>query len=158
MAAASTIQLMARLFLVPGLLGAFLLIFWLWALFDVIMTDSLQIRNMRKGTWIFLVLVVPTLGAAAWVLLGRPEGAAALPGGRPVHDRNPFGSGLRHLGVEDTPGWTKPRSRPSRPSLDERSESLAIRERKLMEREAELAKREEALRNRQQDESDPQDQ
>lgn len=139
---------MARLLLVPGLLGGFLLFFWLWALFDVIMTDSLLIRNMQKGTWVFMVLLVPVVGAAAWVLLGRPEGAAAVPGGQPSNGRTRFWSGPGQLGVEDTPGWSKPRSRPSRPSSMESSESLAIRERKLMEREAELAKREEAIKER----------
>ena len=145
---------MVRIFLVPGLIGGILAIFWLWALFDVIMTDSLLIRNMQKSTWIFLVLVVPTIGAMAWVLLGRPEGAAAMPGGQTPYDRNPYRSDRRPLGVEDAPGWSKPTIEPSRPSSAGDSESLAIRERKLMEKEAELAKREEAIRAQEPDEAD----
>lgn len=148
---------MARLFLVPGLLSGILLIFWLWAIFDVIMTDSLLIRNMQKGTWIFLVLVVPTVGAVAWVLLGRPEGASAVPGGQSGYDHNPYRSERRPIGVEDAPMWSKPVVEPSRPTSVEDSEALAIRERKLMEKEAELAKREEAIMAKDPDPADPTD-
>ena len=151
-------QVMVRIFLVPGLLGGVLFVFWLWALFDVIMTDSLLIRNMQKGTWIFLVLVIPTIGAVAWLLLGRPDGASLVPGGQVKYEYNPHRSERRPLGVEDSSDWSSPNAAPSIPSSVADSESLAIRERKLMEYEAELAKREEALEAREkEDEADPDD-
>ena len=146
---------MVRIFLVPGLLGGLLFVFWLWALFDVIMTDSILIRNMQKGTWIFLVLFVPTIGAVAWLLLGRPEGAALAPGAGVPYERNPYRSERRPLGPEDSDAWAKPSRAPSRPALGADDESLAIRERKLMEKEAELARREEALRSEEDGNPDP---
>jgi hypothetical protein len=144
---------MARLFLVPGLLGGFLFVLWLWALLDVILTDSLLVRNMTKSTWIFLVLFVPTIGAVAWMLFGRPEGASLAPGGQVAYQSNPYRSDSRSEpppnryrgAVEDSPGWSRPRSAPSRPEQIADGESLAIRQRKLMEKEAELAKREAEL-------------
>lgn len=154
---------MGRLLLGPGLLGGILLVFWLWALADVILTDSMLIRNMQKGTWVFLVVFLSTIGAAAWLLFGRPEGASLVPGGRGRYETNPYrteepgryrpASGAfspAPRGPEDTPGWRRPeRNKPSLPNSDPPStdpESLAIRERRLQEREAELAKREQALR------------
>ncbi|MGH1491401.1 MAG: PLD nuclease N-terminal domain-containing protein [Acidimicrobiales bacterium] len=139
---------MARLFLVPGLLGGFLLLFWLWALVDVILTDSMLVRNMSKGTWLFLVLMVPTIGAVAWVFFGRAEGAALNPGGSVPYQSNPYRTAPRSGAAEDSPGWSRPGSQPSRPSQIEDGESLAVRQRKLLEKEAELAKREEALQAR----------
>lgn len=139
---------MARLFLVPGLLGGFLLLFWLWALVDVILTDSMLVRNMSKGTWLFLVLMVPTIGAVAWVFFGRPEGAVINPGGQMTYEKNPYRSAPNYGGAEDSPGWTRPGSAPSRPAELEDGESLAVRQRKLLEKEAELAKREEALQEK----------
>ncbi len=139
---------MARLFIVPGILSGIVLIFWLWALIDVITTDSLLIRNMQKGTWICLVVIVPTLGAVAWVLFGRPEGASMAPGGQVAYERSPYRSERRVLGPEDSTGWSKPSSSRSLPSSVGDSESLAIRERKLMEKEAELAKKEAELQAR----------
>ncbi|MEM9654503.1 MAG: PLD nuclease N-terminal domain-containing protein [Actinomycetota bacterium] len=147
---------MARLFLVPGLLGGFLFLFWLWALVDVILTDSMLVRNMQKGTWLFLVILVPTVGAVAWVFFGRPEKAALAPGGQLPYSANPYrstsqggsGSGQWSGAAEDSPGWSGPRSTPSRPAGIEDGESLAVRQRKLMEKEAELARRESELEAR----------
>ncbi len=131
--------------MVPGLASGLLLIFWLWALLDVIMTDSLLIRNMQKSTWVFLVLVIPTIGAMVWLLAGRPVNASLVPGGQVRYEYNPHRSERRPLGVEDSQDWSGPGT-PSRPASVGDSESLAIRERKLLEKEAELAKREEAIR------------
>ncbi len=132
---------MVRALAIPGLLSGLLLLFWLWALIDAIVTDSLLIRNMQKGTWIFIIVFVPTIGAAAWLLFGRPEGASMVPGGQVTYERNPYRS-ERALGPEDTPGWKKPKSKPVPPASVADADSLAVRERKLMEYEAELAKRE----------------
>jgi hypothetical protein len=144
---------MFRFLVVPGLASGLLLILWIWALLDVIKTDSLLVRNMQKSTWVFLVLLVPTVGAIAWLLLGRPEHGSLVPGGQVKYEYNPYRSERRPLGVEDTREWSTFRAQPSRPEPVESddSESLAARERKLLEREAELAKREEALREQEPD-------
>lgn len=139
---------MVRAFLLPALLSGILLVFWLWAVVDALLTDSRLIRHLQKSMWILLIVFVPTFGAALWVFFGRPEGGSMVPGGAMTSDDNPRRSARRPLGLEDTPGWTKRRSIPSTPASTSDAESLAIRERKLMEYEAELAKRERELEAR----------
>ena len=56
-----------------GILGTAL---WIYCLLDVIMTDESRIRNLSKGTWVFVVLVTSVVGAVAWLVAGRPEGPA----------------------------------------------------------------------------------
>lgn len=129
-----------------GLTGVLLFVLWIWAVLDVIATDSILVRNLPKGTWLFVVILVPTVGAVAWLVLGRPEGASASLGGRAAtYEANPWRSTPR--GYEDSPGWQSS-TRPSRPEslAGVTDESLAVRERKLLEREAELEKREAKLR------------
>ena len=69
------------LFEAEGLVAVLLFFFWAWAVIDVIATDESLCRNLGKGTWLIVVLVLPDLGALAWTLLGRPEGAGIAPGG-----------------------------------------------------------------------------
>jgi hypothetical protein len=56
-----------------GILGTAL---WIYCLLDVIMTDESRIRNLSKGTWVFIVLVTSVVGSVAWLVAGRPEGPA----------------------------------------------------------------------------------
>jgi hypothetical protein len=64
----------------------------LFALFDVIATDSSLCRNLPKELWILLVIFLPTMGAVAWLLLGRPEKTRFYPGDtRYEHHRVPAG-------------------------------------------------------------------
>jgi hypothetical protein len=56
-----------------GILGTAL---WVYCLLDVIMTDESRIRNLSKGTWVFIVLVTSVVGSVAWLVAGRPEGPA----------------------------------------------------------------------------------
>jgi len=135
-------EFMLALVVPIGLGGALLFVLWMWAIFDVISTDSILVRNAPKGTWLFLVIFIPTVGAVAWLILGRPEGAGTSLGSRDQRHRSRSRpSSVR--GLEDSPEWRNASS-PSRPSSAERKskESLVIRERRLLEREAELAKRE----------------
>ena len=62
-----------------GILGTAL---WVYCLLDVIMTDESRIRNLNKGTWIFVVLITSVVGAVAWLVAGRPE-SSPRGGGRP---------------------------------------------------------------------------
>ena len=64
----------------PGLFGAAMFVFWVWAVLDVIATDAMLMRNLEKTTWLFLVLMFPGVGAVAWVALGRPVNAGWRPG------------------------------------------------------------------------------
>ena len=56
-----------------GLVGLLLLAFWIWAIFDVIATDGDRCRNLPKLLWLVLVILLSTIGAAAWLMLGRPR-------------------------------------------------------------------------------------
>jgi hypothetical protein len=63
-----------------GVGAALLLLLFSYALVDVIATDSALIRNLPKLAWLAVVVLVPILGPLSWIVLGRPHGAAALPG------------------------------------------------------------------------------
>ena len=125
----------------PGVFGFFLFVLWIWAVLDVIATDRVIIRNLDKMAWLFLVIFVPTVGAVAWIALGRPANAGFTPGAtytRPARldERKPA-----PRGPEDSDAW-RSSTTPSTPSSSSSSESAAAKERRLMEWEAELEKRE----------------
>jgi hypothetical protein len=146
-----------------GVVALVLVALWIWALFDCIATDSALCRNLPKGLWLILVLLLPDIGALAWMLLGRPERAGWRPGS------TDYSAPRRPVGVEDRPHYSEVAG-----VSDRRSEEL---DRKLQEWEeqqraagdattspptdpspagradldaweAELAAREEALRRR----------
>ncbi len=134
--------------ILPGATGALLLMFWLFCIFDLISTDSILVRNLPKGTWLFLVIFFPMVGGMAWVVLGRPEGAGMSLGGRrrlPYEYDPDRTARTRVQGIEDSDSW-RSSSSGSLPTSLQAEDPLAIRERKLLEREAELAKREAELK------------
>jgi phospholipase D-like protein len=51
-----------------------------YCLIDCIQTDSSVIRNLPKPFWLVLIVLVPLVGGIAWLVAGRPEGAAARTG------------------------------------------------------------------------------
>ena len=63
-----------------GLVGILLLGLWVYCIFDVIAGDQAVIRNLPKGIWLVVVLILPDIGSIAWLLLGRPEKAGWRPG------------------------------------------------------------------------------
>ena len=63
-----------------GFVFLILFAFWIWAILDVIATDSGRCRNLPKGVWLILVLLLPDIGSLAWLLLGRPEKGSWKPG------------------------------------------------------------------------------
>ena len=62
---------------VPVLIEVGLLVY---CLIDCVQTDSAQVRNLPKGWWIVLIIVMPLVGGIAWLVAGRPRRSA----GRPV--------------------------------------------------------------------------
>ena len=116
-----------------GLVALLLLGFWLWAVFDVISTDSERVRNLPKGLWLLLVIFLGDIGSVAWLLLGRPEGASFSPGGKT----------MRRSHAE--PVWMQEDDRRRR--YDEMDEELdrRIEERRLKEWEDDLRRREQQL-------------
>ncbi|MFF1830573.1 PLD nuclease N-terminal domain-containing protein [Paenarthrobacter sp. NPDC058040] len=57
------------------------LVVFVYALIDVIRTDSRSTRGISKPAWIVVMLVLPVLGAVLWFIFGRPYGR---PSARPV--------------------------------------------------------------------------
>ncbi|HKU36231.1 MAG TPA: PLDc N-terminal domain-containing protein [Paenarthrobacter sp.] len=57
------------------------LVVFVYALIDVIRTDSRSTRGISKPAWIVVMVVLPVLGAVLWFIFGRPYGR---PSARPV--------------------------------------------------------------------------
>ena len=53
-----------------------LVLLWLYCLFDAIGADPARVRNLPKGFWVVIVLLFPDVGSVAWLVAGRPQGAA----------------------------------------------------------------------------------
>ena len=53
--------------------GALLLVMalWLYCLFDVITTPEGNCRNLPKGVWVMIVLVLPDIGSIIWLVAGK---------------------------------------------------------------------------------------
>ena len=106
-----------------SLVGVLLLLFWIWALLDCIATDSAMCRNLPKPMWIFIVLILPDIGALAWVLLGRPEKASWRPGS------TDYAAPRRPVGLEDSPRYS------DAPTISDRRSEELNRELERWERE-----------------------
>ncbi|MEV4056739.1 PLDc N-terminal domain-containing protein [Amycolatopsis sp. NPDC049688] len=63
-----------------GLLGIVTFGLWIFCLVDVITTDESSCRNLPKGLWLLLVLVVPLVGSIVWLVAGRPQPVARASG------------------------------------------------------------------------------
>jgi Phospholipase_D-nuclease N-terminal len=77
-----------------------LLTLQIYALVDLVRADSDQVRVLPKALW-FLVWLLPVIGPAAWLLLGRPQvgpapggnggsGGGGISGGGPRPTRGPL--------------------------------------------------------------------
>jgi hypothetical protein len=85
-----------------GIVALVLLLFWIWALFDCISTDASLCRNLPKGVWLIIVLVLPDIGSLVWLMLGRPEKADWRPGS------TDYSKPRRPVGIEDDPRYSGP--------------------------------------------------
>ena len=121
----------------PGLGGFLMLALWIYAVFDVISTDEILVRNLPKTVWLLLVIFVPFIGPIAWLILGRPLYAGWQPGGQT--EARP----QRWVAPEDRPGFATAAPPPG-PSADD-----------LRRWEDDLARREDELRRRQRDDEPP---
>jgi len=132
-----------------GVVGLVLLGLWLFAIFDVISTDSALCRNLPKGIWLMIVLFLPDIGSIAWLLLGRPESAGFRPGDTTMR------TSRRPIGPEDAPSYQSRSEELNRRleewEADQQRRSAELQGRDLGAWEAELARREEELRRREKD-------
>lgn len=75
-----------------GLVSIALLLFWIWAIYDVITVEPSRARNLPKIMWIFVVILLGwffALGAFLWVFLGRPQREARRAPSHPQTPRRP---------------------------------------------------------------------
>jgi hypothetical protein len=130
------------------LFGLLLLVLWVWAILDVIATEAELCRNLPKGVWLILVLIIPDIGSIAWVLLGRPEKGSWRPGS------TDYSAPRRPIAYEDQPRFSVTPEITDRHSaeLDRRLDAWESEQRMkkadLDRREAELRERELRLRER----------
>jgi hypothetical protein len=85
--------------------------------------------------WLILVLLLPSIGAIAWLLLGRPERAGWRPSASDYSRSGP-------LGLEDLPTYN------SRPEITDRQSAELDRKLLAWEREQAERRRELELRER----------
>ena len=114
-----------------GVFGIALLFLWIFCIFDVITSEPELVRNLPKLVWLLIVIIVPDVGSIAWLIVGRPRGAAFSPGATSPRAPRQRGS-AGPLGPEDSPHFLK--------SIDE--------QRRLKAWEDDLRRREEELRRR----------
>lgn len=123
----------------PFLIETALLVY---CLIDCLQSDADRVRNLSKGWWIVLIVVLPLVGGIAWLVAGRPEqprgGSAPWPSTRtagfPEYERP------RGLAPDDDPEF-----------LAGMKSSDAKHEQMLRDWEAQLRERERRLENPQQD-------
>lgn len=84
----------------PGILAVVLTIY---AAVDCIQTEESQVRNLPKLVWVFLVLLFPVAGPAAWFIAGRPTPLIDLGGGR----QGPGPGGGPPRGPDDDPDFLR---------------------------------------------------
>lgn len=128
-----------------GVFGFAMMLLWIYCVLDVIASEESLIRNLPKTMWLIIVIFVPTVGAVAWLGLGRPLYAGLRPGD--TRRRQP----RQVWGPDDDPDW-RPTIAPAPPAIDTGADE---RERRLREREAELDRRERELRRQEGEGTDP---
>jgi hypothetical protein len=120
-----------------GLLAFLIFAFWIYCLFDVITAESTLVRNLPKGFWVILVILLFDIGGLAWIILGRPLNTGFVPGQpeyRPPRRSLDAPPRRRAVGPEDSPEFEDRIRR--------------ARERELKEWEDELNRREDELKRR----------
>ena len=62
--------------LADGAAGVLLMLLWVFCIFDAITADPARVRNLPKGAWILVVILLADIGSLLWLVAGRPQGAA----------------------------------------------------------------------------------
>jgi len=78
----------------PAVVELALLVF---CLIDCVQSDPSRVRNLARGWWVVLIVVLPLVGGIAWLVAGRP-----LPEAPPRRTGFPQG--------EQPPAWESPRA------------------------------------------------
>jgi hypothetical protein len=62
---------------IDGGLGLLVFGLWIFCIIDVITTDESLCRNLPKGVWVLIVLLLVDIGAVLWLVAGRTWSAKA---------------------------------------------------------------------------------
>ena len=46
---------------------------WLYGLFDCARIEQDSVRNLPKWAWLLIIIFFGTLGAIAWLIIGKPK-------------------------------------------------------------------------------------
>lgn len=130
-----------------GVIGLVVLVFWIWAIFDVIGTPSDRCRNLPKFVWLVLVIALSEVGALAWLLMGRPPRGSVTQDDAPRRPRR-----ARSYALEDSPRWRPRADSTGGPSEPERGDLDEARRAWLARMDAELDQR---IEQRMASEADP---
>jgi hypothetical protein len=57
------------------------LLLMIYCVVEVTQADPLQVRLMPKWLWVFTIVLLPGVGALAWLVLGRPISDSGNGGG-----------------------------------------------------------------------------
>lgn len=126
-----------------GLVALAVLVLWIYCIFDVIATSEGLVRNLPKILWLLIVIILPTIGSVAWLILGRPEKAGFAPGDS-SYRAEPRGGSLWERSKGRSSSVVAPDDDPEFLSqLDERTKRLREWEEELKRRDEELRRREE---------------
>ena len=88
---------------------------YVYALIDLATSPSEQVRALPRLVWLLVILVLPVVGAVAWLVLGRPVSArgggngggglrSRLPGPEP---RGPSGYAAGPIAPDDDPDFLR---------------------------------------------------
>lgn len=59
----------------------------IYSLIDCARSDARDIRGLRRGPWLAIILLLPVIGGVLWLTLGRPRYAS--PGSVPTRGKGP---------------------------------------------------------------------
>jgi hypothetical protein len=127
--------------MLPFALDLVLLVF---CLIDCIVAEQARVRNLPKWGWILLIIIVPLVGAIAWLLAGRPaRRTATQQPAAPVQtwEHPPF---QRPLAPDDDPEFIAKLKRTN-----------SEHERLLKRWEEDLRRREDEMRRQEETDGDP---
>lgn len=125
-----------------GLVALAFLAFWVYCVLDVVAAEESLVRALPRTLWLLLVLLVPTIGGAAWLFLGRPEGAAPPRGDSGRRAPAPRSRASHPIGPDDSEEFLRRLDRSRHPS------ARGSETDRLQAWEADLRRREDDLRRR----------